>query len=82
MGRREAFPENAGAAASAVAPRLPLSALLAMAMSGFVAILSETLPAGLLPQIGAGLAVSEALAGHWSASTPWVRYWPRCRRRA
>ncbi|MBX6303865.1 MFS transporter [Pseudomonas aeruginosa] len=63
MGRREAFPENAGAAASAVAPRLPLSALLAMAMSGFVAILSETLPAGLLPQIGAGLAVSEALAG-------------------
>ncbi|MCR3777702.1 hypothetical protein K3Z94_29225, partial [Pseudomonas aeruginosa] len=27
MGRREAFPENAGAAASAVAPRLPLSAL-------------------------------------------------------
>ncbi|MEG6657202.1 hypothetical protein V2A87_34475, partial [Pseudomonas aeruginosa] len=23
MGRREAFPENAGAAASAVAPRLP-----------------------------------------------------------
>ncbi|WP_250135486.1 hypothetical protein, partial [Pseudomonas aeruginosa] len=41
MGRREAFPENAGAAASAVAPRLPLSALLAMAMSGFVAILSE-----------------------------------------
>ncbi len=63
MGRREAFPENAGAAASAVAPRLPLSALLAMAMSGFVAILSETLPAGLLPQIGAELAVSEALAG-------------------
>ncbi|EPS2478053.1 MFS transporter, partial [Pseudomonas aeruginosa] len=63
MGRREAFPENTGAAASAVTPRLPLSALLAMAMSGFVAILSETLPAGLLPQIGAGLAVSEALAG-------------------
>ena len=42
---------------------LPVSALLALAMTGFTAILTETLPAGLLPQIGADLRVSEALAG-------------------
>lgn len=43
--------------------RLPLAALLALALAGFVTILTEALPAGLLPQIGAGLGVSEALAG-------------------
>jgi len=42
---------------------LPLPGLLAFAMAGFVTILTEALPAGLLPQIGAGLGVSEALAG-------------------
>jgi predicted MFS family arabinose efflux permease len=44
-------------------PRLPLASLLALALAGFVTILTEALPAGLLPQIGAGLRVSEALAG-------------------
>lgn len=43
--------------------RLPLSGLLALAMAGFITILTEALPAGLLPQIGAGLAVSDALVG-------------------
>lgn len=43
--------------------RLPLAALLALALAGFVTILTEALPAGLLPQIGTGLGVSEALAG-------------------
>lgn len=43
--------------------RLPLAALLALAMTGFIAIMSETLPAGLLPQIADGLDVSEPLAG-------------------
>ncbi|MCJ8152046.1 MFS transporter [Shinella sedimenti] len=43
--------------------RLPFSGLLALAMAGFITILTEALPAGLLPQIGAGLAVSDALAG-------------------
>lgn len=43
--------------------RLPWAGLLALAMAGFICILTETLPAGLLPQIGGGLAVSEALAG-------------------
>ncbi|PPQ26156.1 MFS transporter [Rhodoblastus sphagnicola] len=41
----------------------PWSNLLALAMAGFITILTEALPAGLLPQIGASLRVSEALAG-------------------
>ena len=43
--------------------RLPLGALLALAMTGFICIVTETLPAGLLPQISSGLEVSSALAG-------------------
>lgn len=43
--------------------RLPVAALLALAMTGFIAIMTETLPAGLLPQIGAGLGVSDSGAG-------------------
>ena len=45
--------------------RLPLSGLLALAAAGFVTILTEALPAGLLPQIGRSFGVSEALAGQW-----------------
>ena len=45
------------------AENLPVAALLALAMTGFTAILTETLPAGLLPQISAGLSISEGLAG-------------------
>ncbi|WP_434167210.1 MFS transporter [Peribacillus frigoritolerans] len=41
----------------------PLLGLLALAMAGFIAIMTETLPAGLLPQITEGLNISEALAG-------------------
>lgn len=48
---------------AAPAERLPVAALLALAMTGFIAILTETLPAGLLPRIGQGLDVSPALAG-------------------
>ena len=43
--------------------RLPLAPLLAFAMTGFIAILTETLPAGLLPAIGEGLGVSQVMAG-------------------
>lgn len=43
--------------------RLPILGLLALAMTGFVAILTETLPAGMLPQIGASLHTSPALTG-------------------
>ncbi|WP_460141659.1 MFS transporter [Pseudomonas sp. S2_E01] len=42
---------------------LPYGALLALAMTGFICILTETLPAGLLPQIVSGLAISPAMAG-------------------
>lgn len=42
---------------------LPISGLLALAMTGFIAIMTETLPAGLLPQISRGLNISPSLAG-------------------
>lgn len=45
--------------------RLPMAGLCALAIAGFVTILTEALPAGLLPQIGASLGVSEAMAGQW-----------------
>lgn len=51
------------ACASRASPALPVTALLALAMTGFIAILTETLPAGLLPQIAQGLKVSEVFAG-------------------
>ncbi len=43
--------------------KLPMGALLALAMTGFICIVTETLPAGLLPMIGSGLGVSASLAG-------------------
>jgi predicted MFS family arabinose efflux permease len=45
------------------AERLPVAALLALAMTGFICIASETLPAGLLPLIADDLHVSHAVAG-------------------
>jgi predicted MFS family arabinose efflux permease len=47
------------------AARLPVAPLLALAMAGFVTIVTEALPAGLLPQISAGMGISEALAGQF-----------------
>ncbi|MFE7520498.1 MFS transporter [Streptomyces halstedii] len=41
----------------------PVSALVVMACTGFIVIMTETLPAGLLPQLAAGLDVSEGGAG-------------------
>ncbi|MDK0517620.1 MFS transporter [Streptomyces sp. ML-6] len=43
--------------------RLPWAALLALAAAGFLAIFTETIPAGLLPQLSAGLRISESAAG-------------------
>lgn len=43
--------------------KLPLLALIALALSGFITILTEALPAGLLPQISADLAVSQSATG-------------------
>ncbi len=55
--------EKPRAPADARSSRLPVSGLLAMALLGFIAILTETLPAGLLPRIGASLGVGDALTG-------------------
>ncbi len=43
--------------------RLPLASLLALATAAFITILTEALPAGLLPHMAQGLAVSEAWVG-------------------
>ncbi|MFK7702689.1 MFS transporter [Pseudomonas caspiana] len=45
------------------AERLPWTALLALAMAGFLTILTEALPAGLLPLMSADLHVSPTLVG-------------------
>lgn len=42
---------------------LPWFGLLALASAGFITILTETLPAALLPEMSRSLAVSEALVG-------------------
>ena len=41
----------------------PWSGLLSLATAGFITILTEALPAGLLPNISADLGVSEGMAG-------------------
>ncbi|KAB7898896.1 MFS transporter [Rouxiella sp. S1S-2] len=63
--------------------------LLAFAMTGFICIMTETIPAGLLPQIGAGLNVSISYAGQLISAyaagsliaaiplTVLTRRWPR-----
>ncbi|WP_248731759.1 MFS transporter [Pseudomonas sp. MWU13-2517] len=42
---------------------LPLTGLLVLACAGFITILTEAMPAGLLPQMSEGLGVSPALVG-------------------
>lgn len=73
------------------APRetLPWAALLALAATGFLAILTETLPAGLLSHMARDLEVSQALAGQtvtayaigsFAAAIPltlWTQGWRR-----
>ncbi|MFF2389081.1 MFS transporter [Agromyces sp. NPDC058104] len=59
-------PTTAVAAASAATSstaRLPLNGLLALASIVFVGVVTEILPAGLLPQMSADLGVSEAQVG-------------------
>ncbi|MBN8949837.1 MAG: MFS transporter [Rhizobium tropici] len=43
--------------------RLPLAKLFALALATFVTVLTEALPAGLLPMMSRSLTVSEALVG-------------------
>lgn len=45
--------------------KLPLMALLAFAMTGFICIMTETIPAGLLPEISAEMNMSLAQTGQW-----------------
>jgi len=43
--------------------RLPIVALMALALIGFILIAMETMPAGLLPEIADGMATSESTVG-------------------
>lgn len=43
--------------------RLPIAALILMALTGFIVIMTETLPAGLLPQIADAYSITEGVAG-------------------
>ncbi|WP_210478955.1 MFS transporter [Pseudomonas chlororaphis] len=47
------------------AERLPIGALLALAMAAFITLLTEIMPAGLLSSIAQGMNVSESLAGQF-----------------
>ena len=44
---------------------MPIASLLALALAGFITILTEALPAGLLPQISTDMNISGALAGQF-----------------
>lgn len=56
-------PSIANPAVKTVKDALPLAGLLALACAGFITILTEAMPAGLLPQMSEGLQVSQALVG-------------------
>ncbi|MFS0699725.1 MFS transporter [Cellulomonas sp. 179-A 4D5 NHS] len=51
--------------AGPAADRLPWRALSVLALLGFLLISTETMPAGLLPQISAGMGTSEGIAGQY-----------------
>ena len=48
---------------SVASGRLPLGSLVALSSAAFLAIITEALPAGILPAMSSGLGVSEAAAG-------------------
>ncbi|MFE6867961.1 MFS transporter [Kitasatospora sp. NPDC057692] len=54
---------RAPAAPAAPGPKLPWPALLAMSTGGFVTIMTEALPAGVLPAMSADLGVGQSAAG-------------------
>jgi predicted MFS family arabinose efflux permease len=54
---------GAASGVASASDRLPLSGLLALATAGFITILTEALPAGLLPEMSQDLGVSVALIG-------------------
>ena len=46
----------------------PYMPLMAFAMTGFICIMTETIPAGLLPEISKGMNISLASAGQWDTA--------------
>lgn len=58
-----AIPGTASAPARSVC--FPWAALLVMALTGFILIATETMPAGVLPQIAAGMDVTEGIVGQY-----------------
>jgi len=56
------------ALSAGTAGRLPWAALLVMAFTGFLLITTETMPAGLLAQVAAGLGTSEGTVGQFVSS--------------
>jgi predicted MFS family arabinose efflux permease len=52
-------------ASARTGPRLPIAALVVMACTTFIVIMTETMPAGLLPEIAGGLGVSVGAAGQF-----------------
>jgi predicted MFS family arabinose efflux permease len=63
VGTATPAPPGSDAAAAAEAPRLPMAALLALAVAVFITSLTETLPAGLLPAMSHSLHTGESAAG-------------------
>jgi predicted MFS family arabinose efflux permease len=57
------FSDNQTVSAPPSSSGFPTAALLALAMAGFITILTEALPAGLLPQMGTDLDVSSSAVG-------------------
>ena len=56
-------PDGRSTAHRPLPDRLPLPSLLVFALLGFLLISTETMPAGILPQIASGLQTSEGLVG-------------------
>jgi len=56
---------SSAAAPATPSQRFPVAALSVLALTGFLLISTETMPAGVLPQTAAGLGTSEALVGQF-----------------
>jgi predicted MFS family arabinose efflux permease len=54
---------STGARAGTASARLPYAPLLALASSAFLVILTEALPAGVLPEMARGLRVGQSAMG-------------------
>lgn len=64
MTTQKHYPSGVGALHTAAdRERLPVLHLLAFTLAGFIAIMTETMPAGLLPQISQALGISQSMAG-------------------